>query len=78
MDTVLRWDTTRQETGSAGRTDRDGDEEVFEADASGSETIDIRCSNFRVAVTSGRPDTLVVGENEYNIDFFQSYFLGGS
>ena len=78
MDTVLRWDTTRQETGSARRTHRDGDEKVLEPHSSGGETIDIRCSNFRVTVTSGRPDTLVVSENEYDIDLLQTLFLGGS
>ena len=36
--------------------------------------MDVRRSNFRIVVASGRPDALIVRKNKYDFDFAYSHF----
>ena len=69
VDAMLGGNTTRDETGPAGRTDGNCDEKILESNAACRKAVDVRRPNLRVSVTSCCPDTLTVSEDEYDVGF---------
>ena len=67
VNTVLGCDAAGQQSCPAGGADWCGDEEVVETHPGGRDMVDAGCTDLRVAVTTGSPDALVIGQDAHNI-----------
>ncbi len=68
MQTMLRRNQPREERGTCGRADRIAAQRMREANSLCSQVIDVRCADVRIAIATERPRTLIVSEDEDNID----------
>ena len=67
MYAVLRGYATREKRGAAGRTHGDGDKEIVEANTRGGNAVEIGGANFWIAITSGSPRALIIGEHKDDV-----------
>jgi len=67
MNTVLGRNSSGEDTGAGGRTDRRSADEIRESDTLGGKPIEVRSPDFPVACAPESPRTLVVRKKKNDV-----------